>query len=167
MSTKKNVRASSTLPRFRGFTPPRFEVPAPDPDLDPIDWTPIAESALVAAEWALDRTAELVGDDPEEAAIVARVRVFVHGQYAGIAVPLAIEDLAFVMGLLIQRLGHDRGADDIALALHDLEPLAAAMGVPRSDLRALHRGLSPRPRRRYCPGAPGRRVRDLYIHTAA
>ena len=171
MSTK-HVCSHATLPRPRGVTPhphPR-PVPAAAPDLDPIDWTPLADTALVAAEWALDRAAELVDDDPDNAAIVDRVRVFVHGWYAGVPVPLALEDLAYVMGLLYQRLGRDLGVpvDAIAASLINLEPFAAVLGVSRTDLWAMRRGMGSRAAVRHCPGAPGgRRVRDPYVHTCA
>ena len=162
MTTKKDSRARPATSRPRGAHVSQRAAPlAP-----PVDWAPIADAALVGAEWVLDRAAEIAADYTEEAAAVERVRAFVHAQLAGVDAPLAIEDLLFVMGLVIERLGRDLGIDDPATAMVD--PFIATFGGARDELAALRLELRMRPLVRHCPGAPSaRRVRDLYIHAAA
>lgn len=161
MSTKTATRINS--PRLRGITPIRGETAASDP----IDWGPLADAARVGAEWMLDRAAAMVTDYPEEADAVERVRVFMHARLAGIALPLAVEDLLFVMGLVIQRLGEHVGVADAAAELADpIEAALRAMRMPLDAVVPLRHGLRPLIRR--CPGpASARVVRDPYIHAAA
>ncbi len=163
MSTKKAPR--TTWPRLRGRTPHHGATPAPDP----LDWGPLADAARVGIEWMLDRAAEMVADYSEEAEAVERVRVFVHARLAGLEIPLAVEDLLFVMGLVIQRVGAHVGVEDADAELGaPVEEMLDVMGLPLDGVAPLRLGLRPRPLIRRCPGAASVRfVRDPYIHAAA
>ncbi len=97
-----------------------------DPDLD---WTLLFQAFNEAFEWALDVAAHFARKYPAELGAVERVRVFMRKQVAGQTAHVRIDDLLFVLGLIIGAIERDLGPTRM------LRPTFAAR---RPALRANH-----------------------------